>query len=116
MVRCVVKRLTLAGIIFSFLVAGFSMNLIADEVWVDVRTPEEFAAGHVEGALLMPHDQIASLISAQVPDKNAYIQLYCRSGRRADVARDVLLQMGYSRVTNHGSLENALLVKNSADN
>lgn len=86
------------------------MNAIANEVWIDVRTPEEYAAGHVRGALLMPHDQIAALVGAQVPDKDADIQLYCRSGRRADVARDTLLAMGYKKVTNHGSLENALIV------
>lgn len=75
-----------------------------------MRGADEYAAGHVPGALLIPHDQIAALIADKVSDKNADIQLYCRSGRRADVARDVMLQMGYARVTNHGSLENALLV------
>lgn len=91
---------------------GFSMNVLADKVWIDVRTPEEYAAGHVEDALLIPHDQVAAMIGEKVPDKNADIHLYCRSGRRADVARDILLQMGYSSVTNHGSLENALQIAN----
>lgn len=92
---------------------GLSMNTFADRVWIDVRTPEEYASGHVEGALLIPHDQIAVLISEQVADKNADIHLYCRSGRRADTARDVLLQMGYRQVINHGSLENALIEKHA---
>ena len=110
MVQHINKYFCALSILLSFLITGFSMGAVADEVWIDVRTPEEHAAGHVDGTLLMPHDQIAALISEQVPDKNADIQLYCRSGRRADVARDILLQMGYTRVTNHGSLENALAI------
>ena len=110
MARHINKCLCAVSIFLSFFITGLSMNAVADEVWIDVRTSEEHAAGHVAGALLMPHDQIAALISEQVPDKNAEIQLYCRSGRRADVARDILLQMGYTSVTNHGSLENALAI------
>lgn len=110
MVYFLTKWLWATSLYLSFLITGFSMSVVADEVWIDVRTPDEFAAGHVQGALLMPHDQIAVLIGEQVPDKNTEIQLYCRSGRRADVARDTLLQMGYTRITNHGSLENALTV------
>lgn len=110
MARHINKYLCAVSIFLSFLITGLSMNAVADEVWIDVRTPEEHAVGHVAGALLMPHDQIAALISEQVPDKNAEIQLYCRSGRRADVARDILLRMGYTSVTNHGSLENALAI------
>lgn len=86
------------------------MSVGAEQVWIDVRTQQEYLAGHLPQAMLLPHDQIAALITEKVEDKNADIQLYCRSGRRADAARDLLLQMGYTRVTNHGSLENALLV------
>lgn len=87
---------------------GVSMQAVANTVWIDVRAADEYAAGHVPGAILLPHDQVAALIEEKVSDKNADIQLYCRSGRRADIARDVMLKMGYTRVTNHGSLENAL--------
>ena len=89
---------------------GVSMQAVAEPVWIDVRGADEYAAGHVSGSMLIPHDQMAALIADKVSDKDADIQLYCRSGRRADVARDVLLQMGYTRVTNHGSLESALEV------
>ena len=89
---------------------GVSMQAVANTVWIDVRAADEYASGHVPGALLIPHEQIATIIEDKVSDKNADIQLYCRSGRRADIARDVMLKMGYTRVTNHGSLENALNV------
>lgn len=101
-------RLLIKSIFLIFV--GVSMQAMADTIWIDVRAADEFAAGHVPGALLMPHDQIASQITEKISDKNADIQLYCRSGRRADMAREVLMQMGYTQVTNHGSLENALVV------
>lgn len=89
------------------------MQAIADQVWIDVRGADEYEAGHLPEAILIPHDQIAVLITEKVSDKDADIHLYCRSGRRADMARDLLLQMGYTRVTNHGSLENALAAAQS---
>ena len=51
-------------------------------VLIDVRTPEEYASGHLQGALLLPVDRIAQEIAARVPDKHTPIRLYCRSGRR----------------------------------
>lgn len=97
-------------IILCHIMLGISMSVAAEKVWIDVRTPEEYAAGHLPQALLIPHDQIAARVGSEVKDKNADIHLYCRSGRRADTARDILLQMGYTRITNHGSLENAMAV------
>ena len=64
---------------------------------LDVRTPEEFAAGHVPGAVNVPHDQIASHL-AQVP-KDQDVVLYCRSGRRVAIAADVLSANGYTRLS-----------------
>lgn len=74
-------------------------------VWVDVRSPQEFAAGSLSGAHNIPHDQIARLIAARVPDKNTPLMLYCRSGRRAEHAKQILENMGYRNVRNRGSYE-----------
>ena len=63
---------------------------------LDVRTPEEFAKGHVPGAVNIPHDQIAARL-AEVP-KDQEIVLYCGSGRRAGLAADVLTANGYTRL------------------
>lgn len=63
---------------------------------LDVRTPEEFAAGHVPGAVNIPHDQVAARL-ADVP-KNKDVVLYCRSGRRAGIAADTLAAAGYKRL------------------
>jgi rhodanese-related sulfurtransferase len=70
----------------------------ADHLFVlDVRTPQEFAAGHVPGAVNVPHDQLAARLG-QVP-KDKDVVLYCRSGRRSALAADVLAANGYTRVS-----------------
>lgn len=80
----------------------------AKGVWIDVRTPEEFKKGHLQGALNIPADQIAAKIAAVSPDKKAPVNLYCRSGRRAEAALQELKKMGYTNVTNHGGYEDLL--------
>jgi len=63
---------------------------------LDVRTAEEFVAGHVPGAVNIPHDQIPARL-AEVP-KDRDVVLYCRSGRRAVLAGEVLADNGYARL------------------
>jgi len=74
-------------------------------VWIDVRSAEEFNAGHLQDAINIPHEQILDRIQAVSPDKDAPINLYCRSGRRAEVALNALKKAGYTNVTNHGGYE-----------
>ena len=74
---------------------------------LDVRSPEEYASGHLQGAWNIPHDQIEAEIAVAVPDKSAQIILYCRSGRRANTALEAMRAMGYENVTNFGGLEDA---------
>jgi len=63
---------------------------------LDVRTPEEFVAGHVPGAVNIPYDQVAARIAEVPRDKD--VVLYCRSGRRAGMAAEVLATNGYTRL------------------
>ena len=77
----------------------------AKGVWIDVRSAEEFKEGHLQGALNIPHDQIVDRIKSVSPDKNAPVNLYCRSGRRAETAKQVLESMGYTNVQNRGGYE-----------
>lgn len=81
-------------------------------IWIDVRTADEYNNGHLPQAVNITHTQIAEQISQIAPDKNQAIHLYCQSGRRAEIARNVLLEMGYSNVTNHGGYADVL--KNQA--
>lgn len=72
-------------------------------LWIDVRTPAEFAQGHLQGAINIPLDEIARNIASQAPDKDTPIALYCHSGRRSGLARQILQGMGYTAVSNQGS-------------
>ena len=76
-------------------------------VLLDVRSPEEYAAGYLKGARNIPHDRIGAEIAAVAQDKSAQIILYCRSGRRANTALETLRAMGYTNVSNYGGLEDA---------
>lgn len=71
--------------------------------WIDVRTGAEFAAGHLEGAVNIPHDRIGTVIGGVVPDKDREIRLYCRSGRRSGIALKTLKELGYTNVINEGA-------------
>jgi rhodanese-related sulfurtransferase len=66
-------------------------------VVLDVRTPEEFATGHVPGAINVPHDQLAANLGKVPRDKDVVV--YCRSGRRSDIATGILIENGYRRVS-----------------
>ena len=66
----------------------------ANFVLVDVRRPEEFAAGHIDGAITMPLDSLAANY-ASLP-KNVTLVVYCRSGHRSAQAVQFLLAHGYS--------------------
>lgn len=64
---------------------------------LDVRTPGEFAEGHIDGAINIPYDQLHARLADVPRDKD--IVLYCRTGRRSDIAAGVLLDNGYTRVS-----------------
>ena len=70
---------------------------------IDVRTPEEYAGGHIPSALLLPYDTI-STTSVPTAEKNALIILYCRSGARAGTAMRTLESLGYTNVHNFGGV------------
>ena len=59
---------------------------------LDVRTPEEFAQGHLPGAVLIPHDQLAARLDEI--DRDRWVLVYCRSGKRASTAQDILEEAG----------------------
>ena len=76
---------------------------------IDVRTPEEFASGHIDGAINIPYDQIdAKNASVTAINKGRSIVVYCRSGRRSAIARESLQQLGYRQVRDGGSMAAAL--------
>ena len=73
-------------------------------VILDVRTREEFAAGHIPGAICVPNESIADVPPAELPDKAQRILVYCRSGRRSKEAAQKLADMGYTAVMEFGGI------------
>jgi phage shock protein E len=69
-----------------------------DLVVLDVRTPAEFAAGHVPGARNISHELLQSRIDELRDLRDKQVVLYCRSGRRSALAEDVLSKAGFKRL------------------
>lgn len=75
-----------------------------EAIVLDVRTKEEFGQGHIDGAVLLPVDEISSKAEEVLKDKNAKILVYCRSGNRSATASRTLLGMGYENVYDFGGI------------
>ena len=71
---------------------------------VDVRTKEEYDSGHIANSLLIPYDEIEKKAPALLTDKNAAIIVYCRTGRRSEIAAKALIGMGYTNVADMGGI------------
>jgi rhodanese-related sulfurtransferase len=67
-------------------------------VILDVRRPDEYEAGHVPGAINIPHDEIAARLAELEASKDKPIVAYCGSGRRAAIALAVLHEAGFARL------------------
>lgn len=76
-----------------------------ENVLIDVRSPQEYEAGHIKNAKNIPVDKIAEDIKYFVPDKEKTIVVYCRSGRRSTIAEKTLKEMGYKNVINAGTYD-----------
>tara|TARA_R100000541_G_scaffold301_10_gene1408 strand:+ start:3163 stop:3531 length:369 start_codon:yes stop_codon:yes gene_type:complete len=74
-------------------------------VLIDVRTEQEFVEGALPGATRIETEDLAERIAAVAPDKDAPVVLYCRSGRRASAAQDLLQELGYTQVFNAGGYQ-----------
>lgn len=71
---------------------------------VDVRREDEYAEGHIEGAMLLPLDVLVNLAEDKLPDKSATILVYCRSGNRSAKAALQLAGLGYENVYDFGGI------------
>lgn len=76
-------------------------------VLVDVRTPQEYAEGHLDGAQLL--DLTGGQLAASLPelDPDAEYYVYCRSGNRSSQAAQMMLEAGFTDVTDLGSIQQA---------
>ncbi len=74
--------------------------------FIDVRTQQEYDAGHVASAELLPLNQLESKIESEIADKDTKIIVYCRSGNRSGQAQAMLNGMGYNNVYDAGGIIN----------
>ena len=75
---------------------------------IDVRTAEEFAAGHIDGAINIPFEKIVPELAKLNITKDTEVVLYCRSGNRSGMAQKSLIKQGYSNTYNAGGFENII--------
>lgn len=72
---------------------------------LDVRTQEEFDEGHIQGAILLPYDAITAETAAEtLPNQEKTVLVYCRTGRRSEVAAKRLIDLGYTAVYDFGGI------------
>ena len=73
-------------------------------VIVDVRRQDEYDAGHIPGAVLIPNESIGTERPAALPDIDQIILIYCRSGNRSKQAAQKLFDMGYTHIYEFGGI------------
>lgn len=81
-------------------------RMAADEdfILLDVRRADEFAAGHIPGAVNLPNEKIGTEEIASLPNKNQTIYIYCRSGNRSKQAAEKLAAQGYTNIVEFGGI------------
>ena len=75
-----------------------------DYIILDVRTPEEYAEGHIPGAINISYNTILNTMPEELPDLNQTIYVYCRSGKRSKVGAASLVHLGYTHVVECGGI------------
>ena len=84
-----------------------AVTMMAQEtgyIILDVRRPDEFAAGHIPNAINVPNESIGTDEIPELPDKDQLIMVYCRSGRRSKEASEKLVKLGYTNIVEFGGI------------
>ena len=84
-----------------------AVTMMAQEtgyIILDVRRPDEFAAGHIPNAINVPNESIGTAEISELPDKEQLILVYCRSGRRSKEASEKLVKLGYTNIVEFGGI------------
>ena len=69
-------------------------------ILIDVRSPQEYREGHLDGAISIPDYQIKRTATKQIKNKEQLIVVYCSTGHRSQEAQKILQNMGYTNVYN----------------
>ena len=84
-----------------------AVTMMAQEsgyIILDVRRPDEFAAGHIPNAINVANETIGTAEIPELPDKDQIIMVYCRSGRRSKEASEKLVKLGYTNIVEFGGI------------
>ena len=84
-----------------------AVDMMAQEtgyIILDVRRPDEYAAGHIPNAINVPNESIGTSDIPELPDKDQLIMVYCRSGRRSKEASEKLGKLGYTNIVEFGGI------------
>lgn len=102
--KCWLRSVLLLCVFQSALAGGYLLDGQKPTVIIDVRSAEEFAAGHIDGAINIPYEQIGQGVPAlSLVNRDSTIVLYCRSGRRSAIAASTLQKLGYGHVIDGGA-------------
>ena len=85
-----------------------AVKMMKDEknyIILDVRRPDEYAEGHIPGAINVPNEEIGTAEIAELPRKSQLILVYCRSGRRSKEASEKLVKLGYTNIVEFGGIQ-----------
>ncbi|WP_112479627.1 rhodanese-like domain-containing protein [Vibrio variabilis] len=85
---------------------GGTESSAAKQYLIDVRSPQEFASGHIEGSLNVPLQMIFAVANSDIQPQDNLV-VYCASGMRASQAVQVLESMGYRNIVNAGTVSAA---------
>ena len=95
------------GAVYVNITAEEAKEIIDSEegyVILDVRTQEEYDQGHILGAIVISHEEIAEKADEVLTDKDQLILVYCRSGRRSKIAAEALVELGYTNIKEFGGI------------
>ena len=84
-----------------------AVDMMAKEtghIILDVRRPDEYAAGHIPNAINVPNESIGTSEIPELPNKDQLIMVYCRSGRRSKEASEKLVKLGYTNIVEFGGI------------
>ena len=84
--------------------AAAMMEQETDYIILDVRRPDEYAAGHIPNAINVPNESIGTDEIPELPNKDQLIMVYCRSGRRSKEAAEKLVKLGYTNIVEFGGI------------
>ena len=85
-----------------------AVKMMKDEknyIILDVRRPDEYAEGHIPGAINVPNEEIGTTEIAELPQKSQLILVDCRSGRRSKEASEKLVKFGYTNIVEFGGIQ-----------